>query len=133
MKKILISANDWPNLGYIPVEERYSINVCSAPGAVVLFLFIAGVKYPRRDWNTPPYGREHRRPSLWVSSLTLQSHWGNLPPNNNSSIHNSHLLEEWLSRQADIELSDWPPRWPDLNIMNVNMKEDKENNAGYLA
>lgn len=63
---------------------------------------------------------------MWVSSLTLQSHWGNLPPNNNSSTHNSHLLEEWLSRQADLELSDWPPRSPDLNTMNVNVKGDEK-------
>jgi hypothetical protein len=69
---------------------------------------------------------------MWVSSLILQTHWGNLPPNN-SSTHNSHLLEEWLWRQADTEFNDWPPRSPDLNTMNVNVNGDEENNAGYLT
>jgi hypothetical protein len=72
-------------------------------------------------------------PSMWVSSLILQCHWSDLLPNNYSSTHNSRLLEEWLSRQADIELNDWPPRSPDLNTMNVNVYGDEENNAGNLA
>jgi len=25
-----------------------------------------------------------------------------------SSIHDSHVLQEWLSQQADIKLTDWP-------------------------
>jgi hypothetical protein len=32
-----------------------------------------------------------------------------------SSIHDSRVVQEWLSRQADVELIDWPPRAPDLN------------------
>jgi len=32
-----------------------------------------------------------------------------------SSIHDSRVVQEWLSRQADIELIDWPPRVPDIN------------------
>jgi hypothetical protein len=31
------------------------------------------------------------------------------------SIHDSHVVQEWLSRQADVELIDWPPRAPDTN------------------
>ena len=26
-----------------------------------------------------------------------------------SSIHDSRVVQEWLSRQADVELLDWPP------------------------
>ena len=26
-----------------------------------------------------------------------------------SSIHDSHVVQEWLLRQADVELIDWPP------------------------
>jgi len=38
----------------------------------------------------------------------------------NSSIHDSCVVQEWLSRQADIELMDWPPQAPDTNpIENI--------------
>jgi len=29
-----------------------------------------------------------------------------------SSIHDSRVVQEWLSRQADVELLDWPQRAP---------------------
>jgi hypothetical protein len=32
-----------------------------------------------------------------------------------SSIHDSRVVQEWLSRQADVQLIDWPPRAPDMN------------------
>jgi hypothetical protein len=32
-----------------------------------------------------------------------------------SSIHDSRVVQEWLSRQADVELIDWPPQVPDMN------------------
>ena len=31
------------------------------------------------------------------------------------SIHDSRVVQEWLSRQADVELIHWPPRTPDMN------------------
>jgi hypothetical protein len=31
-----------------------------------------------------------------------------------SSIHYSGVVQEWLLRQADVELIDWPPRAPDM-------------------
>jgi len=31
------------------------------------------------------------------------------------SIHDSRVIQEWLSRQAKLELLDWPPRAPDIN------------------
>jgi hypothetical protein len=32
-----------------------------------------------------------------------------------SSINDSRVVQEWLSRQADVELLDWPLRAPDMN------------------
>jgi hypothetical protein len=32
-----------------------------------------------------------------------------------SSNHDSRAVQEWLSRKADVELIDWPPRTPDMN------------------
>ena len=40
-----------------------------------------------------------------------------------SSIHDSRVVQEWLSRQADVELLDWPPRAPDTNP-NENMQSE---------
>jgi hypothetical protein len=40
-----------------------------------------------------------------------------------SSIHDSRVVQEWLSRQADIELIDWPPRAPDMNPIQ-NMRSE---------
>jgi hypothetical protein len=37
-----------------------------------------------------------------------------------SSIHDSRVVQEWLSLQAEVELSDWPPRAPYMNPI-VNM------------
>ena len=32
-----------------------------------------------------------------------------------STIHDSRVVQEWLLRQANVELLDWPPRAPDMN------------------
>ena len=32
-----------------------------------------------------------------------------------SSIHDSPVVQEWLPWQADVELLDWPPQAPDMN------------------
>jgi len=34
-----------------------------------------------------------------------------------STIHDSRVVQELLSRQADVELLDWPPRAPDMNLI----------------
>jgi hypothetical protein len=44
-----------------------------------------------------------------------------------SSIHYSSVFQEWLSRQADVELIDWPPQASDMNpIENVWNEVKKE-------
>jgi hypothetical protein len=39
-----------------------------------------------------------------------------------SSIHDSRVVQEWLSLQADVELIDLPLRAPDMNLIK-NMGE----------
>ena len=41
------------------------------------------------------------------------------------SIRDSRLVQEWLSRQADVELIDWPPRAPDMNPIENMWSEVK--------
>jgi hypothetical protein len=42
-----------------------------------------------------------------------------------SSIHDSCVVQEWLSLQADMELIDWPPRAPDMNPIENMWSEVK--------
>jgi hypothetical protein len=43
-----------------------------------------------------------------------------------SSIHDSGVVQEWLSRQADVELIDWPQRAPDMNPIENMWSEVKK-------
>jgi len=37
-----------------------------------------------------------------------------------SSVNDSRVVQEWISRQAYVEILDWPPRAPDVNpIQNM--------------
>ena len=40
-------------------------------------------------------------------------------------IHDSPVVQEWLSWQADVELIDWPPRAPDMNPIENMWSEVK--------
>jgi hypothetical protein len=42
-----------------------------------------------------------------------------------SSIHDSRVIQEWLSRQADIELIEWTPQAPDMNPIENMWREVK--------
>ena len=42
-----------------------------------------------------------------------------------SSIYDSRVAQEWLSRQVDVELLDWPPRAPDMNPIENMWSEVK--------
>jgi hypothetical protein len=49
-----------------------------------------------------------------------------------SSIHDPRVVQKWLSRQADFELIDCPPRAPDMNPIQ-NMWNKVKKHAGNLA
>jgi hypothetical protein len=42
-----------------------------------------------------------------------------------SSIHDSHVVQEWLSQQANVKLLDWPPRTPDTKPIENMWSEVK--------
>jgi len=42
-----------------------------------------------------------------------------------SFIHDSRVVQEWLSQQADVELLDWPPRTPVMNPIENTWSEVK--------
>jgi hypothetical protein len=47
---------------------------------------------------------------------------------NHSSIHESRVVQKWLSRQAEVELLNWPPGAPDMNPINKMWSEVKRTN-----
>ena len=42
-----------------------------------------------------------------------------------SSIHDARVVQEWLSWQANVELTDWPPRAPNMNPIENMWSEVK--------
>ena len=42
-----------------------------------------------------------------------------------SSIHDCRVVQEWILLQADIELTDWPPLVPDMNLIENTQSEMK--------
>jgi len=42
-----------------------------------------------------------------------------------SSIYDFRVVQEWLSRQAEVELIDWPPQVPDMNPIENTWNEVK--------
>jgi len=42
-----------------------------------------------------------------------------------SSIHDSRVVQEWLLRQANVKLLDWPPGAPDMNPIDKMWSEVK--------
>ena len=60
-------------------------------------------------------------PSVWMlypdGMIHLQQ--------DHSSIHDSRVVQEWLLRQAGIELIDWTPRVPDINPIENMWSEVK--------
>jgi hypothetical protein len=43
-----------------------------------------------------------------------------------SSIHDSPVVQEWLSQQVDVKLIDWPPREPNMNSTENMWSEVKK-------
>jgi len=84
---------------------------------------LLGLDLPWRGWSSPSYRRSPGRPAV---SAHFTEHNGapctDAYPDgiihlqqDHSSIHYSRVVQEWLSRQADVELLDWPPRAPEMN------------------
>jgi len=42
-----------------------------------------------------------------------------------SSTHDSRVVKEWLLRQVEVQLLDWPPRAPDMNPIEKTWSEVK--------
>jgi hypothetical protein len=67
---------------------------------------------------------KHILQNLMVPSLRMLYPVGTIQfQQYHTSIHDSRVIPEWLSLQADVELIDWSPRTPDMNSIE-NMWSD---------
>ena len=128
------SANDGPVLVYRLQGERYNpqyMSTCKRSGCVSVHCWgwishegpgfphsieghLDGLQYQQILQNVMV-------PSVWMlypdGIIHLQQ--------DHSSIHDFRVVQEWLSRQAEVELIDWPPQVPDMNPIENMWNEVK--------
>jgi len=130
--KLKMKANDEPDLVYRPQGEHYNpqyTRKCSGHVSFHCWGWIshegAGVLH-RIEGHLDGLQYQHILQNVMVPSVRM------LCPNgiihlqqDHSPVHDSCVVQEWLSRQADIELLDWPPRAPDMNSIEKMWSEVK--------
>jgi len=110
-------------------------SICLPANAVVVCLETVGAGYPMRggsgilhriEGHLDGLQYQHILQNVMLPSVRI------LYPEviihlqqDQSSIHDCRVVQEWLSRQADVELLDWPPRGPDMNPINKTWSEVK--------
>ena len=112
------SANDGPVLVYRPQGERYNpqyMSTCKRSGRVSVHCWGwishegAGVLH-RIEGHLDGLQYQHILQNVMVPSVRMLYPEGIIHlQQDHSSIHDSRVVQEWLSRQADVELIDWPP------------------------
>jgi len=112
------SANDGLVLVYRPQRQRYNpqyMSTCKRSGRVFvncwgcISLEGRGILH-RIEGHLDGLQYQHilqnvMAPSVWILYPEGIIHF----QQDHSSIHDSRVVQEWLSRQADVELLDWPP------------------------
>jgi len=128
------SANDGPVLVYRPQGQRYNpqyISTCKRSGRVSVHCWGwfshegAGILL---SIEGHPDGQQYQHilqnvmvPSARMLYPEVMIHL----QQDHSSINDSCVVQEWLSRQADVELLDWPPRAPDMKPIDNMWSEVK--------
>jgi len=128
------SADDGPVLVYRPQGERYNpqyMSTCKRSGRVSVHCWGwishegTGVLH-RIEGHLDGLQCQHILQNVMVPSVQMLYPEGIIHlQQDHSSIHDSHVFQEWLSRQAYVELIDWPPRTPDVNPIENMWSEVK--------
>jgi len=132
--KLKVNANDWLVLVYRPQGECYNLqygSTCKRSGRVSVHCWGwisregAGVLH-RIEGHLDGLHYQHILQNIMVPSVRIfypdciihlqQDH---------SSIHDSHVVQEWLSWQANVKLLDLPPQAPDMNPIENMWSEVK--------
>ena len=130
-ESIFSSANDGPVLVYRPRGERYNsryMSTCTRSGRVSVHCWgwishdgagmlhrIEGHLDSLQYQHCLQY--QHILQNVMLPSVRMLYPEGiiHFQQDHSSSIHDSRVVQEWLSLQADVQLIDWPPRAPDMN------------------
>jgi hypothetical protein len=130
----LSSENDGPVLVYRPREERYNsqyVSTSTRSGRVSVhcwgWISHEGARILHRIEEHLDGLQKHILKHEMLLSLRVLHPDGEIQfQQDYSSIHDSRVVQEWLSRQADVELTDWPPLAPDMNVIENMWKEVKK-------
>jgi hypothetical protein len=129
------SANDWPALDYRPGGERYNsqyVSTSTRSGRVSVRCWGwishegSGI-FHHIEQHLEDLRYKHILKHVMVPSVRVLYPDGVIQfQQDHSSIHDSRVVQEWLSRQADVELIDRPPRAPDMNPIENMWSEVKK-------
>ena len=130
--KLKVKANDGPDLVYRPQGEHYNPQyTCKLRGRVSVHCWGwishegAGV-FHRIEGHLDGLHYQDIFQNLTVPSVWILYPEGIIHlQQDHFSIHDFRVIQEWLSRQADVELLDWPPRAPDMNPIENMWSEVK--------
>jgi len=133
-KSTFTSANDGSVLVYIPQGQRYNpqyMSTCKRSGRVPVNCWGwishegAGILH-RIEGHLDSLQYQHILQNVMVPSVQMLYPEGMIHlQQDHCSIHDSRVVQEWLSQQADVELLDWPPRVPDMNPIENMWSEVK--------
>ena len=133
-KSIFTSANDGPVLVYRPQGQRYNpqyMPTCKCRGRVSVNCWgwishEGGGILHCIEGHLDGLQYQHILRNIMVSSVRILYPKGIIHlQQDHSSIHDSCVVQEWLSRQADVELLDWPLQAPDMNPIENMWSEVK--------
>ena len=128
------SANYGPVLVYKSRGERYNcqhMSTCTRSGRVSVLCWGwishegAGILH-HIEGHLDSLQYQHILQNVMLPSVRMLNPNGIIHfQQDHSSIHDSRVVQEWLSLQADIELVDWSPRAPDMNPIENMWNEVK--------
>ena len=129
-----MKANDGPVLVHRPQGQRYNPryrSTCKRSGRVSVHCWgwnsheWAGV-FQRIEGHLDGLHYKHILQNVMVTSARMLNPDGVIHlQQDHLSIHDCRVVQEWLSRQADVELLDWPQRAPGMNPIENKWSEVK--------
>ena len=121
------SANDGPVLVYRPRGERYNcqyMSTCTRSGRVSVLCrgwisHDGAAMLHLIDGHVDSIRCKHILQNVMGPSIRMLYRDGIIHfQQDDYAIHDSLVVQEWLSLQADFELTDWPPRAPGMNSID---------------
>ena len=121
-----MKANEVPGLVYRPQGERYNQQYTCKHSCSVSVHFWGWISHEGAGVFQDGLHYQHILQNVTVPSVWILYPEGIIHlQQDQSSIRDCRVVQEWLSRQADVELLHWPPRAPDMNPIEKTWSEVK--------